>query len=140
VFEIAFTLAFCFRMGRNFLNGGMADRMLASTRPMREYLAMGYPHPLPLLEPWMCHSLRCCCVARARPSSCTGIDVWHCASSFGCAFYAQGVDYFGAFAYNKIFIATYALLATGPGLYRDDHGRLVVSAAMVRMIQATPSA
>lgn len=55
----------------------------------------------------------------------------------GCAFYAQAVDYFGSFAYNKIFIAVYALLATGPGPYHDGQGRLVVSAAMVRMIQAT---
>jgi hypothetical protein len=88
-------------------------------------------------NPGWCLCSRCCCLG----SGFAVIIHWHRRPALWlllvCAFYAQAVDYYGSFAYNKIFIAVYALLATGPGPYRDESGRLVVSAAMPRMIQAT---
>ena len=137
VFEIAFTLAFFFRLGRNFMNWEEWLTAAGYHPTSEQYLAMGYPQPMPLLEPWMVpffamllfgSGLAIILNKRRR------LALW---IILGCAFYAQAVDYFGSFAYNKIFIAVYALLATGPGPYRNEEGRLVVSAAMVRMIQAT---
>ncbi len=53
------------------------------------------------------------------------------------AIYVQGVDPMSTQALNKIAIAIYALLVTAPGYWRDGNGRLMVSAAPLRIMQAT---
>jgi hypothetical protein len=137
VFECCFTFAFLVRMGRNLLNW---EEWLttAGFRPSpTEYLALGYPHPLPPLEPWMVPVFAMGIFGAGLGVFCNRqrrLCLW---VLLLCAFYAQGVDYLGSFAYNKIFIGTFAVLATGPGIWKGDDGRLKVSGALPRMIQAT---
>jgi hypothetical protein len=135
VFEVAFVLAFLLRMGRNLVNWRewLTEEGLHLTA--EEYATLGYPEPLPLLEPWMV-------VIFATAMFGAGVLVmlnrhrrialWVLLAT---AIYAQGVDYMGSFAYNKIFIAHFALLATGPGYYRDTSGRLMAARALPFMLQ-----
>ena len=135
VFEVGFVLAFFFRMGRNLINWRewLTDWGFRPTP--EEYALMGYPPALPLLEPWMVPLFVVVLFG-------SGIGVifnrGRRACLFlllGCAWYAQGVDFMGSFAYNKIFIAHFALMATAPGLTRGPDGKLMVPTTLPLMIQ-----
>ncbi len=57
---------------------------------------------------------------------------------FACALYAQRVDYMAAFTLNKLYVGIYAVLMLAPGMWREaGTGRLMVSAAPLRVVQAT---
>ena len=135
MFEVLFVSAFLIRMARNFLNWREWLTAEGFRPTAAEYLAMGYPAPWPLLEPWMVPLFALLLFG-------AGVSVmfnrWRRPALWlllFTAFYAQGVDYMGSFAYNKIFIAHFALLATGPGYVRGPDGRLVTSAALLRVLQ-----
>lgn len=137
MFEVLFTMAFLLRMGRNFTawREWLTDEGFRLTPA--EYQVLNYPTPFPALEAWMVPLLALVLFG----SGLAVIMAWQRRIALwlllGCAVYVQGVDFLGSFAYNKIFIGGYALLATGPGPFQDTAGRWVVSAAMPRMIQAT---
>jgi hypothetical protein len=100
---------------------------------------LGHLEPLPLLSPWMLPLF-------AMLVFLAGISVivfwrWQRRVAlwvlFASCVYIQGADYFGAFAYNRIYIAVYFLLATGPCLKLRSDGTLEIPIAMVWALQAS---
>jgi hypothetical protein len=137
IFESLFCLAFLIRLNRN----APWDEWLTADGfhlTAEEWTRLGYPASFPLLPSWgvpvfgVLIAAACILVwcNRARRAA-----LW---VLLGCAIYAQSVDYVSATSANKLFIGVFALLATGPGIMADPvTGRAMVSAAMIRAIQAT---
>jgi hypothetical protein len=135
MFEVVFVSAFVVRMVRNFANWREWLTAEGFRPTAEEYASMGYPAPLPVLEPWLVLVLAFLLFGSAvlvLLNRWRRVALW---VLLGTAFWVQGVDYMGSFAYNKIYIAHFALLATGPGYFRGADGRLMVSGALLRMLQ-----
>jgi len=138
MFEILFTLSFLAWMGNNFLTGRewLTEEGFHLTKG--ELLALGYPAPWPLLPVWGVPLLA---LAIAGFSGCVLGNCWRrigLIGCFACALYVQRADFMGAFTLNKLFVAVYCLLALAPGIHRGKSGgRLMVSAAPIRVLQAT---
>jgi hypothetical protein len=143
VFEVLFTGAFLFRMSRNLVNWKEWLTDWGFHLTAAEYAAMSYPPPAPTLPTWAVPLFAFGVywfasgilwpISKHRPwwLPIRRLALW---GTLVCASYAQAVDYMGSFAYNKIFILTYLLMATGPGPFQQD-GRWVIPAAMPRAIQ-----
>jgi len=125
-------------MGRNFLEWREWLTAWGFHLNAQELRALGYPDPFPLMEAWMVPVFAALALGSATAIICN----WHrriaLVVAFGCALYAQGVDFMSAYSLNKLFIAVYALLATAPGYHcNPDTCRLSISAAPIRIIQLT---
>ena len=138
IFEVAFAGTFLLRLTRNF---PVAEWLTEAGFHLTsaEWQALGYPASFPLLPLWgawlyVVGMVAAWLVLMLRP----GWRRWALGALFVGAVYAQGVDYLSASSANKQSIAVFAILLTGPGLWRDAAtGRWMVSAATVRALQAT---
>ena len=137
VFECSCTLAFLAMVGFNFWEwrDWLTDYGYHPTPA--EAALLGYPPPFPTLP------------EGAVPLFAAGIllaallvfaNRWRRAglwALFAAALYVQGVDYLSTSAQNKMCIALYALMATGPGVHWSaERGRLEVSRALPGTIMA----
>jgi hypothetical protein len=151
IFESLFTVTFLVWMGRCFLTWEewLTDAGFHLTEA--ELRSMGYPAPWPLLEPWQVPIFGGLIVLGAV------LLLWPvrlgCGNGgklaplfrraglvllFATALYAQRVDYMAAFTLSKLYVGVFAVLMLSPGMWRDpETGRLMVSAAPLRVIQAT---
>lgn len=138
LFEMAFTLSFLLRLTRNFpLSEWLTEDGFHLTSA--EWVRLGYPPSMPLLPLW---GAWCWFAATVGGAGCLLFGGTCRRPALGLLFlsavYAQGVDYLSASSSNKIYIAVYAILTTGPGLWRDPGcGGWKISAAPVRLLQAT---
>ncbi len=163
VFECLFTLTFLIWMGRCFLTWEewLTPRGFHLTEA--ELSAMGYPAPWPLLADWQVPMygglILLGAVLLMWPQGGWKVARASCSPSenagqagtlaplrrriglillFATALYAQRVDYMAAFTLNKLYVGIYAVLMLAPGMWRDAAtGRLMVSAAPLRVLQAT---
>ena len=137
VFECACTLAFLAMVGFNFWEwrDWLTDHGYHLT--VEEARLLGYPPPFPTMPAWMVPifglsllmASGAVMVNRGRR-----LGLW---VLFFAAVYVQGVDYLSTSAQNKMCIALYALLATGPGLkWSQERRRLEVSRALPGVIMA----
>lgn len=138
VFECLFTLTFLLWIGRCFLTWEEWLTEAGFHLTGEELASMGYPEPWPLLEAWQ---VPCFAGLILGGSVLVLLNRWRrlgLIMLFLCALYAQRVDYMAAFTLNKLYVGIYALLAMGPGLWRDTTtGRLMQSAVVLRVLQAT---
>ena len=138
VFEILFTISFLAWMGRCFLTWEEWLTADGFHLTKEELNSIGYPDPWPLLERWQVPLFA---LAIFGSGALLIFNVWRrCALIliFLCALYAQRVDYVAASTLNKTYVAVYALMALAPGMVRElATGRLVQSAALLRVIQCT---
>lgn len=163
VFECLFTLTFLIWMGRCFLTWEewLTPRGFHLTEA--ELNAMGYPAPWPLLADWQvpvfgglillgaglllwpqyeCKVAQAACLRFKIRAIKMIAPPWSRRAGlillFATALYAQRVDYMAAFTLSKLYVGIYAVLMLAPGLWRDAAtGRLMVSAAPLRVLQAT---
>lgn len=151
VFECLFTVTFLIWMGRCFLTWEEWLTEAGFHLTKEELASMGYPEPWPLLEPWQVGVFGGLILLGG------GLLLWPVGMGFGrtsqlapllrrtglvllfgTALYAQRVDYMAAFTLNKLYVGIYAVLMVAPGIWRDrESGRLMVSAAPLRVLQAT---
>ena len=138
IFEVAFAGTFLLRLTRNFpVAEWLTEEGFHLTSA--EWATLGYPAAFPLLPLWgawlyVAGMAAAWLVLALRP----GWRRWALGALFVGAVYAQGVDYLSASSANKQSIMVFAILLTGPGLWRDiTTGRWMVSAATVRALQAT---
>ncbi|MEQ1748316.1 MAG: hypothetical protein ABL974_02760 [Prosthecobacter sp.] len=138
IFEIAFAISYLLRMTRNFpVAEWLTEEGFHLTNA--EWQALGYPASFPLLPLWGAYVYLALTVGAVV---CLAFSLrWRRAAVallFFSALYAQGVDYLSATSANKQYIAVFAMLMTGPGIWLNAAtGRWMVSAAMVRVLQAT---
>lgn len=151
MFECLFTMTFLIWMGQCFLTWEEWLTEAGFHLTEAELASMGYPAPWPLLEPWQVPVFAGLILLggvlllwpmgagfgqagkRALPLRRIGLVLL-----FATALYAQRVDYMAAFTLNKLYVGIYAVLMVAPGMWRDrESGRLMVSAAPLRVLQAT---
>ena len=137
-FECLFTLTFLNSLGRCFMEWREWLTVAGFHLQKVELQSMGYPESWPLLVGWQAAVFAVMVMAGSVSLL---LNWWRRAALillFGCALYAQRVDYMAAFTLNKLYVGIYALLALGPGMWRDQQtGRLMQCAAPMRVIQAT---
>jgi hypothetical protein len=138
IFEIWIAVAYLLRLTRNFpVSEWLTEEGFHLTSA--EWQQMGYPPSFPLLPLWGAYLFLAGTLGAAVLLAFS--YRWRrlaLAALFGSALYVQGADYVTAFSANKQFIAVFFMLATGPGVWKDAaSGRLMVSAATVRAMQAT---
>lgn len=138
VFEVLFTTGFLIRFMSRIVywREWLTDWGFHLTHD--ELWAMGYPDSFPLMRPWMVPLYAAVVFSGAMAviaNRCRRIGL---VVLFAGATYAQGVDYISASSQDRIYIALFLLLASAPGCWREAvTGRLMVSAAPLRVVQAT---
>jgi hypothetical protein len=152
IFESLFTVTFLIWMGRCFLTWEEWLTEAGFHLTEAELRSMGYPAPWPLLEPWQVPIfgglivlgavLLLWPVAWGVGQAVKPAPLWRrrvgLVLLFATALYAQRVDYMAAFTLSKLYVGIYAVLMVSPGMWREpETGRLMVSAAPLRVIQAT---
>jgi hypothetical protein len=151
MFECLFTVTFLIWMRRCFLTWEEWLTEAGFHLTKEELASMGYPEPWPLLEAWQVPFFGGLILLGG------GLLLWPMGMGFGrasqlapllrraglvllfaTALYAQRVDYMAAFTLNKLYVGIYAVLMVAPGMWRNQEtGRLMVSAAPLRVLQAT---
>lgn len=137
VFECACTLAFLAMVGFNFWEwrDWLTDHGYHLT--VEEARLLGYPPPLPTMPEWLVPIFGLSLLMAAGAVMLNRgrrLGLW---VLFFIAVYVQAVDYLSTSAQNKMCIALYALLATGPGLkWNQERQRLEVSRALPGVIMA----
>jgi hypothetical protein len=158
IFECLFTLTFLLWMGRCFLTwrDWLTDAGIHLDN--NDLAAMGYPSSWPTLEPWQVLFFGAAILIGAllllwpkQVTSTLGLPrqilkrpapTWARRAGlmilFGCALYAQRVDYMAAFTLNKLYVGVFGILTVAPGmrLYAET-GRLLQSVSLLRVLQAT---
>jgi hypothetical protein len=114
VFEILFTLTFCFWMTYCFTHWEEWLTPKGFHLNNLESAAQRYPAPFPLLNSTGVLALGALIFASSLSLICNWWRRGALLVLFLCALYVQGADYLSSFTLNKLYIAVYAILLLSP--------------------------